>query len=55
MLAVILLALANNSSIAPVNKKFPAVLAVVVVCTTTALEDDLVRDISDIWGKCCKI
>jgi superfamily II DNA/RNA helicase len=57
MLAVILLALANNSSLAlaPVKKKFPADPAVVVVCPTTALEDDLVRDSSVIWRKFCNI
>ena len=43
MLVVILLALAKNPSLAPIKKKFPADPAVVVVCPTTALEDDLVR------------
>ena len=48
MLVIILLALAKNPSIATVKKKFPADPAVVVVCPTTALEDDPVKFSLDI-------
>ena len=48
MLVIILLALAKNPSIATVKKKFPADPAVVVVCPTMALEDDLVKFSLDI-------
>jgi len=43
MLAILLLELAKDPSLSPMKKKIPADPAVVVVCPTTALEDDLVR------------
>jgi len=45
MLAIILLELANDPLLSPIKKKFPSDPAVVVVCPTTALEDDLVRSL----------
>ena len=45
MLAIILLELAKDPSLSPSKKKFPSDPAVVVVCPTTALEDDLVRSL----------
>jgi superfamily II DNA/RNA helicase len=43
MLAIILLELANDPLLSPIEKKFPLDPAVVAMCPTTALEDDLVR------------
>jgi len=43
MLAVVLLELAKNPKLSPVQKKFHEDPAIVVVCPTMALEDDLVR------------
>jgi len=45
MLTIILLELANDLLLSPIKKKFPSDPAVVVVCPTTALEDDLVRSL----------
>ena len=42
MLATVLLALAENPSLVPSNKRFLKDPLLVVVCPTTALEDDLV-------------
>ena len=43
MLAVVLLELGKNPTLSPIKKMFPEDPAIVVVCPTTALEDDLVR------------
>ena len=43
MLAVVLLEFAKKPSLSPDKKNFPQNPAIVVVCPTTALEDDLVR------------
>jgi len=43
MLAIVLRELAKPSSLYPTERKFHTDPAVVVVCPTTALEDDLVR------------
>ena len=40
MLAIVLLKLAKYPSLSPIKKKYPKDPAVVVVCPTTALEDD---------------
>jgi hypothetical protein len=40
MLAVVLLELAKSPSLSPIKKKFPEDPAIVVVCPTTALEDE---------------
>ena len=43
MLAIVLLELGKKPMLSPIKKRFPEDPAIVVVCPTTALEDDLVN------------